>query len=180
MHNTIDPVIIATAPLIPPPHATIRQLMLSISMLVAGPVDTSPHRSDSALKNCIDMPEARLLLTGTRCQRPLLTREVNAAVRSTRRDAIVVRLGGERGSDRVSFDVHVFGAGIPLLAYRLWMTQSCSSAWLIPTICDQPFIRLDPAGLDMQDDPPFVDEVDRHRGIVRAKQYLSVALDGWF
>lgn len=180
MPNTVEPVVSGQPPLIPQPHSSIHHLMLATSSLIDGPVDPFPARKDPTLANCLDMPKAGLIIAGTRCRRPLMTREVNSIVHDARRDAIVVRAADERGPNVVSFDIHLLGIGLPLLAYRLWMRQPWGSAWLIPTTCDQPFFCLEPAGLDMRDEPPFDDEIDQRRGLAAARQFLSVATKGWF
>lgn len=180
MPLTIEPEPTDIPLLIPPPHGSIWHLMLATSSIIEGPVDTDPASKAPLLANCLDMPKAGLIITGTRCRRPLMTREVNRIGHRVRRDAIVIRASDERVPNRVSFDIHLLGAGIPLMGYRLWIPRPHECAWLIPSTCDQPFVRLDPDGLDMQDEPPFDDAEELRRGLIWAGQFMSVATKGWF
>lgn len=176
----VEPLQVGAPPLIPEPHPTVRHLMLAMSLLIDGKVDVDPARNNPAAANCFELPAASLILAGTRCRRPLMVREVATVGRQVGRDAIVVRTGREFEPARISFDIHLLHGGLPLMGYRLWMPQPAGNAWLVPSTSEEPFIRLDPNGLDVGDCWPFVDEFDLHRGMVWANQYLSVATKGWF
>lgn len=165
---------------IPEPHIQMRRLMLATSMLIAGRLDTEPEDYHPYLRNCFLAPEARIVIAGTRCPRPLMLQALVDISNVAQHDAIVVRLGDPAKTGDVTFDIHVFGTGRADVAYRLWMPQPTGAAWLVPTAGENRFIRFDPAGFDVADDAPFSDAFDRRRGLVWASEFLSVATKGWF
>lgn len=165
---------------IPEPHIQVRRLMLATSVLIDGRLDTEPEALHPNLRNCFFAPDARVVIAGTRCPRPLMLPELVDISNVVKCDAIVVRLGDPTKTGDVTFDIHVFGAGQADVAYRLWMPQPTGTAWLVPTAGEERFIRLDPAGFDVGDDAPFSDACDRHRGLAWASEFLGVATKGWF
>lgn len=165
---------------IPEPFIQVRRLMMATSMLIDGYVETKPEHVHPHLRNCFLAPQAGIIIAGTRCARPLLTREIINVGKAVERDAIVVRLGDDRDGDHVTFDVHPYGSDERMLGYRLWMPQPVGPAWLIPTAGEATFVRFDPHGIDISDEQPFADCFDRQRGLVWASQFMSVATKGWF
>lgn len=165
---------------IPKPHVQVHRLMLATSLLVDGRLDTEPETFHPYLRNCFLAPDAGIVIAGTRCPRPLMLREVVDIANAVQRDAVVVRLGNPFKHGDVTFDVHMFGSECSNVAYRMWMPQPTGAAWLVPTAGEEIYIRLDPAGFDSGEHAPFADEFDRHRGLVWASEFLSVATKGWF
>lgn len=164
---------------IPEPNDQVRRLMLATAMLIDGFLDESPEHFHPSLHNTFLAPQAGIIIAGTRCPRPLLTREIVNVAKAVERDAIVVRLGDEHGG-RETFDIHQYGNPAMMMRYCLWMPQPTGAAWLIPTAGEDAFVRFDPHGFDVTDRPPFADCYDRHRGMVWASEFLSVANKGWF
>lgn len=164
---------------IPEPFIQVRRLMLATSMLIEGCLDTEPEHFHPHLRNCFLAPQAGIIIAGTRCARPLMTREIVNVGKAVERDALIVRLGDDAGG-RVTFDIHQSGNPKMMLAYRLWMPQPVGPAWLVPTAGEGAFVRFDPDGLDVGNEAPFADCFDRQRGLVWASEFLAVATKGWF
>ncbi len=175
-----QPVIRPGIPLdpVPEPRTVIRRLMLATSLVVDGPLETKPERFDPRLTNWLYMPQASLLIGGTGCGRPLLLREAADMSAAAELDVLIVRTGDH--PDQVSFDFQATRADRPLCAYRMWMPRPSEAAWLIPSAGEERFLRLTPLGLEIVEQAPFADADERHLGLTRGKEFLSVATKGWF
>lgn len=163
---------------IPEPPIHVQRLMLALTVAVDGFVDREPQDFHPALLNSFVMPQADVLVAGTRCSVPLLVREVRNIAKAVDRDAIIVRAA--RDPKHASFDILLQAVERPLLAYQLWMRQPMGAAWLVPTAGERAHVRLDPLGLQLSLEVPYTDEVDRHRGLKAGSEFLSVAVNGWF
>jgi hypothetical protein len=155
-----------------------RRLMLATSMVVDGPVDLNPERSDKRLVHCLYMGQASLIIVGTACRRPLLLREVAKINAAANLDVVLVR--AEDNAAQATFDLKLVGEKRMLCAYRMWMPRPSEAAWLVPTAGEDRYIRLTPLGLEARSAAPFADEAERHIGLVRGAEFLSVAVQGWF
>lgn len=175
-----QPVLRPGIPLEPVPEArtVVRRLMLATSLVVDGPLETKPERFDPRLANCLYMPHASLLITGTGCERPLLLREGSDLSAAADLNVLIVRTGNNL--DRVSFDFQGVGDDRVLCAYRMWMPRPSEAAWLIPSAGEERFLRLTPLGLEVVDQAPFADAGERRLGLIRGQEFLSVAVKGWF
>lgn len=163
---------------IPEPPIHVQRLMLALTVAVDGFVDRWPHEFHPALLHSFVMPQADVIVAGTRCTAPLLVREVGDIAKAVSRDAIIVRAA--RDPKHASFDIVLQAVERPLLAYQLWMRQPMGTAWLVPTAGERAHVRLDPFGLELSLEAPYTDEVDRHRGLKAGSEFLSVAVTGWF
>jgi len=163
---------------IPPQCVQVRRLMLATTYLVDGMVETMPEKWHPALENSLVMPLAGIIVAGTRCSRPLLTREVRDIAKAVERNAIIVRAADTAA--HATFDVVLHGVERPFCGYRLWMPQPVGCAWLIPTAGEKTYVRLDLLGLEVTSTAPFCDEVERYRGLRFGSEFLSVAVQGWF
>lgn len=163
---------------IPEPPVQIRRLMLAMGTILDGFIDQEPQYWHPALLHSIVVPGADIVLAGTRCRRPLVTREVGNIARAVDRDAIIVRAADE--PKHATFDVLLRHISRPFLGYRLWLRQPLGSAWLVPSGAERTFIRLDGLGLELSLEAPFDDEVDLYRGLKAGGEYLSIAVRGWF
>jgi hypothetical protein len=163
---------------LPEPGICLRRLMLATSLVVDGPFETEPERFAPALTNCLYMPAANLLIGGTGCKRPLLFREAAEISEAASLDVLVVRTIDS--SDEATFDLQVAGESRLLCSYRMWMPRPSEAAWLIPTGGERLFVRLTSLGLEVSDQVPFVDQAERHIGLLRGQEFLSVAVKGWF
>ena len=163
---------------VPEPRTRVRRLMLAISLVVDGPLETKPERFNPALTNSLYMPQAGLLVVGTGCARPLLLREAAGISTAADLDVLLVRAGED--PDEVTFDVQRNGERRADCAYRLWMPRPSEDAWLIPTAGEECFVRLTALGLEVTDAAPFEDADDRRIGLLRGDEFLSVAVKGWF
>lgn len=170
--TTVEPV--------PATRAQALRTMLSTAMAVDGYLETDPGRFAAHLQNCYLMPQADLLIAGTMCGRPLMTREFANVCEVGRHDGILVRLAGDPSSLVATFDVYQAGARTTHWAYRLWMCVPHGAAWLVPTAGEGVFVRLDPLGLEFCDAAPFVSDLDRARGLRHGSDYLAIATKGWF
>lgn len=128
--------------------------------------------------NSLVLPLAGIIVVGTRCGRPMMVREVQNVSKAVERDAIIVRASD--APKHATFDVLLNGVKRSFLAYRLWLAHPAGSAWLIPTGAETTFIRLGTFGLEAINQPPYMDEVERHRGLKNGVEFLSVAVQGWF
>lgn len=162
---------------IPEPQARVRRLMQATALTVEGLVETRPGRIDPRLEHCLDMPQANLVIAGTRCRWPLLVREALDMSAASNRDVLIVR-----GDDdaQVTFDLKKADADGFLCAYRMWMPRPSEAAWLIPTSGEERFVRITPLGLEVANRAPYADSRERRVGLVRAAEFLSVAVQGWF
>ena len=165
---------------IPATRAQALRTMLSVSMLVDGVVDTDPGRFERHLGNCFLMPQAGLLLAGTLCRRPLVSREFAQVCAASQYDGILVRIIGDPSSPSVTFEIHQADIGATHWAYRLWMAMPSGPAWLVPSAGEGTFVRFHPLGLDFCDTAPFLCECERVRGLQHGNRYLSIATQGWF
>ena len=163
---------------IPPAPEHLRRLMLATTIMVDGHVEPMPERWHPALENSLVMPLAGLILVGTRCVRPLMIREIQNIANAVGRDALIVRASDT--PKHATYDVLLQGVNKPLLGYRLWIAPLSGSTWLIPSGGETTHIRLGTFGLEFITQAPFLDEVERHRGLVHANELLSVAAQGWF
>lgn len=163
---------------IPEPQARIRRLMQATALTVEGLVETRPGRVDPRLEHCLDMPQANLLIAGTRCRWPLLVGEALDVSAASNRDVLIVR--GHDDSALATFDLKKADADGLLCAYRMWMPRPSEAAWLIPTSEEKRFVRITPLGLEVADRAPYADRRERRVGLVRAAEFLSVAVQGWF
>lgn len=162
----------------PEPRTVVRRLMLATSLVVDGPLETHPERFDPRLANCLYMPQASLIIGGTGCERPLLLREAADMSAAAGLNILIVRTGDT--PDRVTFDFLRAGEDRVLCVYRMWMPRPSQGAWLIPSAGEEQFLRLTPLGVEVFDHTPFADAGERHLGLVRAAEFLSVAVKGWF
>jgi hypothetical protein len=162
---------------VPEPRTRVRRLMLATSFIIDGPLETEPERFDAAFANCLYMPQASLLILGTGCGRPLLLPEASDLGAAASLDVLTVREGDN--PDHVSFDFQQVGGQPPLCAYRMWMARPSGEAWLIPATGEASFVRLTPLGLEVGGSAPFSDAVERRLGLIRSKEFLSVAVKGW-
>lgn len=162
---------------VPAPREKVRQLMIATAVVVEGLINDQPGHIDRRLANCLYMSQASLIIMGTACRRPLMLREALDISLASEMDVVVVR-SADRPND-ISFDV-TLGGRAPLCALRMWMGQPSASAWLIPSAGDSPFIRVTPLGLEIHCAAPFVDEFERHAGLARGRDFLSVPEQGWF
>jgi hypothetical protein len=175
-----QPVLRPAIPLdpMPEPRAAVRRLMLATALVIDGPLETQPERFDGRLANCLYMPQAGLIIGGTGCERPLLLREAADMSAAAGLNILIVRTGNT--PDRVTFDYQRVGEDRALCVYRMWMPLPSEAAWLIPSAGEERFLRLTPLGLEIFDRAPFADAGERHLGLVRGKEFLSVATKGWF
>jgi hypothetical protein len=164
---------------IPAPRIQIQRMMLATAMCVDGFVDCDPGRLQRYLSGTYLMPDAHLLLAGTLCRRPLVIREFADVCRAADLDGIIVRLLDERVS-AVTFDVMQARSDRMLCVYRLWLSQPAGAAWLVPTVGEGPYVRVDPLGLEFAAEPPFSCEVDRYRGCRFGAEFMAIATQGWF
>jgi hypothetical protein len=162
----------------PEPRTAVRRLMLATSLVVDGPLETQPERFDPRLTNCLYMPQASLIIAGTGCERPLLLREAADMCAAAGLDILIVRTGDT--PDRATFDYQKVGEDRALCVYRMWMPRPSEAAWLIPSAGEAQFLRLTPLGVEVFDRAPYADAGERHLGLVRGKEFLSVATKGWF
>lgn len=163
---------------IPEPHRKVKWLMHATTMLVDGHADLEPGHWYHGLKNSIFLGEANLVVIGTACQRPLGLREGMAVAQAVTADLLVVR--SHEGPRQASFDVKLIGDDRLFCGYQLWIPRPTGTAWLIPTVGEGPCIRLEQSGLEVEQEPPYLDWADRWRGLEHGSEFLSVAVQGWF
>lgn len=175
MHQSIQ--ITSASANTPVPRRQVRFLMEALAMAVGGPVDRNGGGLDPSLSTWLLLHEARLLIGGTACARPLLMPEAAAARRLTGFDTIIVRPHPEH---HASFDVLPFSSSVWSCDTRLWMERPASGAWLMPADGLAEVFRLAPAGLTQAADPPVGDELSERRGYAYGRLLLDVATQGWF
>lgn len=163
---------------VPPPRVQATRLMLATALKIEGYLDQDPTEFHPALENSMMMPEANLVIVGTGCSRPLVTREAMAIAEAVECDLIIVRASETPG--RASYDVKLRGTHRPYIAHKLWIPRPTGTGWLIPSVGEGDGIRLGQDGLTAQFDPPYEDWVDRHRGLEHGAEFLSIAVQGWF
>lgn len=163
---------------IPAPREKARRLMLAASMAIEGLVDTTPHGIDPRLANCLYMSQADLIIVGTACSRPLLLREAADISAAAGKDVLIVR--ADEGPAYASFDVKRAGPEKVLYAYRMWMLRPSEAAWLVPVAGKGGHVRLSPLGLELHGAAPFATDWERRKGLAHAREFLSVAVQGWF
>ena len=163
---------------IPAPREKVRLLMLATSVVVEGLVDPEPGRIDPRLANCLYMNQAGVIIAGTACRRPLMLREAVDISTAAELDVLVVR-NDERDA-YATFDLKLTSVDGMLCGYRMWMPTPTGSAWLIPTAGDEQHVRITPLGLEVYTKPPFTSSFERQAGLAHGKEFLSVAVQGWF
>ncbi|WP_343345895.1 hypothetical protein WJT74_01205 [Sphingomicrobium sp. XHP0239] len=164
---------------IPEPRELVKRLMLATAIVIDGYLDQEPEAHHPWLENCFLAPEAGIIIAGTGCRRPLLLREVGHVADAVSRDAIIVRSTDQPRPHLATFDVKIAGMSRMLCGYFLWRPQPSGDAYLIPSVGDGPHVRLDRKGMELVNEPPFDDEVERYRGIQWGSELLSVASTGW-
>jgi hypothetical protein len=165
---------------VPPTTNQVLRLMVATAMLVDGYLERDGEQLQPYLKNCYLLPEARIVLAGTICPRPLVTREFKAACSVDAHYGLLVRLAGSSENAQPSFDIHCGQDGTSLQGFRLWMSEPMGSPWLIGTAGEHTFVRLDATGLIYTDTAPFAHWVERATGFRHGSRFLSIALKGWF
>lgn len=178
MNTITDPKSGQDLDLLPPVNIQVKRLMLATTSLVDGYVQTMPEQWHPALENSMLLPLAGIMLVGTRCDRPLMIREVQNIARAVERDAIIVRACD--GRQHATFDVIMHSIARPFLGYRLWVDRMSGSSWLVPAAGEPTHIQIGMFGLAASPHEPYFDEGDRQRGIKYANEFLSLAAQGWF
>ena len=163
---------------IPEPRDQVKRLMLAIGMLIDGVVDQKPETFHPYLKHSVMMAEANVVVLGTSCQRPLLIREGLAVANAVTCDLVIVRASDKPG--HATFDAKLLGDDRLLLAYSVWIPRPTGTAWLIPSVGEGPCVRLEQDGLSIEEDPPYLDWADKHRGLEFGAEMLGIAVAGWF
>jgi hypothetical protein len=163
---------------IPAPRERARRLMLATSIAIEGLVDTAPDGVDPRLANCLYMSQADLIIVGTACSRPLLLREAADISAAAGKDVLIVR--ADEGRAYASFDVKRACSETVLCAYRMWMLRPSEAAWLVPVAGEGRYLRLSPFGVEFHDMAPFATEWERRKGLAHAREFLSIAVQGWF
>ncbi|MCJ7420436.1 hypothetical protein [Sphingomicrobium astaxanthinifaciens] len=162
----------------PEPCAQAKRLMLATGSIIDGFLDQDPTSLSPLLEHNYFLPEANLLIVGTGCRRPLVTREAILVSSAVESDLLIVRANDRPG--RATFDVKLLASELVLFAYQLWIPQPTGTAWLVPSVGEGPCVRLEQEGLIVEQHPPYLDWADRHRGILFGAEYLSIAAQGWF
>lgn len=163
---------------LPEPRIKVRRLMQATALALEGLIDTRPGEVDQRLEHCLYAPQASVIIAGTSCPRPLLLREAADVSAAANLDVLIVR--GQDNTAKATFDVKKAGMGDMFCAYRLWMPRPSEAGWLIPAAGEDLFVRITPLGLEIYDRAPFADSAERHVGLVRGAEFLSVAVKGWF
>lgn len=163
---------------LPAPRVKVRRLMLATSVAIEGLVDHEPGRNDPRLANCLHMRQARVIIVGTACRRPMMLPEAAKISAAAHQDVLVVR--PDESADYATFDLKRAGIDRMLCGYRMWMTWPSVGAWLIPTAGEEQHVRMTPIGLEVHAKAPFASNRERQKGFAHAKEFLSVAVQGWF
>jgi hypothetical protein len=108
----------------------------------------------------------------------MMLREAADISAAADRDVLVVRSCDS--VDYATFDLKRADFDKMLCGYRMWMTWPSEGAWLIPTVCEDEHVRMTPIGLEVHDRAPFASDWDRQKGLAHAREFLSVAVQGWF
>lgn len=164
--------------MIPAPREKVRLLMQATSVIVEGLVDPEPGRTDPRLANCLYMNQAGLIIAGTACRRPLMFREAADISAAADLDVLIVR--SDEGEAYATFDLKRAGFDRILCAYRMWMPRPSEAAWLVPTAGEGQHVRITPLGLEVHAAAPFATDWEYRKGLAHAREFLSVAVQGWF
>ena len=163
---------------IPEPRVRVQRLMQATALIVEGLVEVQPGRVDPRLEHCLYLPQAGMIVAGTSCRRPLLLREALDLSAASSLSVLVVR--GEEDVTQATFDLKLVDIDRLFCAYRMWMPRPSEAAWLVPTAGEERYVRITPLGFEVTEKAPYADGSERHIGLVRAAEFLSVATHGWF
>lgn len=163
---------------VPAPRVKVRRLMTATSVVIEGLVDSRPDRTDPRLANCLYMSQAGVIIMGTVCRRPMMLREAADISAASGHDVLVVR--SDESSDYATFDLKRAGVDRMLCGYRMWMMWPSERAWLLPTAGEEQYVQITPLGLEVHAEAPFASDWERQKGFTHAKEFLSVAVQGWF
>lgn len=163
---------------VPAPRVKVRRLMLATSVVIEGLVDPEPGRTDPRLANCLYMNQAGVIIMGTACRRPMMLREAADVSAAADQDVLVVR--SAENAEYATFDLKRTDFDRMLCGYRMWMAWPSEGAWLIPTAGEEQHVRMTPVGLEVHAKAPFANDWERQKGFAHAREFLSVAVQGWF
>lgn len=157
--------------LLPPVQQRVRRRLGNFA-LACGLVECS-SRDLGALLTTGFLPilESGVGLAATSCPRPLASNECASIAKALGIDALLMRFDALSG---VSFDV-MFDAEQEWQSHCLAWRRPGMDMWLIPESDSGPFIHIDKRGLHPQDEAPFVGDLDRDLGIIRATVHPSFA-----
>ena len=162
----------------PEPHILAKYLMYAIASKIDGYLDQDPTSFSPLLEHNFYLPEANLVIVGTSCSRPLVTREAMLVTEAVGANLLIVRSSDTPG--RASFDVRLSGGDCIFVAYRLWIPRPTGTGYLVPSVGDAPCLRLEQTGLEVEMTPPYETWAERYIGLEHGAEYLSVATQGWF
>ena len=172
MLNTLTLIEPRALPVLPEPRPMIKEKMLALAALIDAPVDLWPHRTGVLPAGCWWMPAANLALYGTACRRPLMFDEVRDISRATGLSGIVLRYS-DTASERTQISFDVYHDAAWRTRHLLWIGAEEGPGWLLPDLGGGPFLRLSQWGVDIHDEPPFLDMQERLDGLDRGKGYLN-------
>ena len=172
MLDTLTLVELRELPLLPEPRPAIKEKMLAVAALIDVPLDITPHRTGILPEGCWWLPQARLILFGSACGRPLLLNEVRTICSGTGLSGLLVRECCVPAA-RTHYSLDAFHAGRWHARHLLWISEG-GSGWLIPDVgSDATYLRLSQWGLDGTGEAPFRKPDERSTGLIRGDDYLA-------
>ena len=152
---------------------TTRMTAFVVDILEAARIEKAPGGLPAG---SVFIPEARLIVATTCCRKPLFEAEMYKAAAATGADVLLMRHGLEVEETAVtSFDVLIHVNGYPCLVTDL-VLYDCpiDGHWLVPS-GNGAHIALEPDGLSLADEPPFITWSQRCDAVCRAARALKLA-----
>jgi hypothetical protein len=150
--------------------------MMAMLLRVAGHSDALPAPGGLPA-GAVHIPSARLILAGSCCTVRLFDQQIMKAAQATGSDVVMMRHGlFPEVLDAVAYDVavHVDGEPVLLTDFVLY-DHPADGFWLVP-VGEGPCIALEPNGLRLADESPFLTWSERCDAVCRAaKQTVEAA-----
>jgi hypothetical protein len=124
----------------------------------------------------LHLPDARLIMATTCCSKPLFHEQMRVAASASGADVLLMRHGlHPEGLNGTGFDVllHVNREAV-LLKDLILYHHHIDGFWLVPG-GNGPHIALEPDGLRLADEPPFMTWQERSDGICKAARLIARA-----
>ncbi len=156
--------LLGCAPVVPPTSVATNLRLHGFVSATRVHINDGAPRDTGLLSRCYPASSAELLIAGTSCKRPLISREMELLCEVTGYHGVLLRFDVDRGA---KFDILPQESRIWLCDYLAWRRRD-GDLWLIPSTIDGVFIRTSITGLDFEETPPFDSMSERHAGIIPA------------